>query len=97
LLQLTVDWIRLVIIVGGYILLRPLLVRYAASQQQRNLEKEDANVSTEGVSKEKEQDKKARKDLQWGAGARIRQRKAAEGQLQGGEDTDDEDLKELLE
>lgn len=72
-------------------------MRYAASQQQRNLEKEDANVSTEGVSKEKEQDKKARKDLQWGAGARIRQRKAAEGQLQGGEDTDDEDLKELLE
>ena len=95
--QLTVDWIRLVIIVGGYILLRPLLVRYAASQQQRNLEKEDANVSTEGVSKEKEQDKKARKDLQWGASTRIRQRKAAEGQLQGGEETDDEDLKELLE
>ena len=72
-------------------------MRYAASQQQRNLEKEDANVSTEGVSKEKEQDKKARKDLQWGASARIRQRKAAEGQLQAGEDTDDEDLKELLE
>lgn len=72
-------------------------MRYAASQQQRNLEKEDANVSTEGVSKEKEQDKKARKDLQWGASTRIRQRKAAEGQLQGGEETDDEDLKELLE
>ena len=95
--QLTVDWIRLVIIVGGYILLRPLLVRFAATQQQRNLEKEDATVSTEGVSKEKEQDKKARKDLQWGASATIRQRNAAEGQLQGGEDTDDEDLKELLE
>ena len=72
-------------------------MRYAATQQQRNLEKEDDNVSTEGVSKEKEQDKKARKDLQWGASTRIRQRKAAEGQLQGGEDTDDEDLKELLE
>lgn len=72
-------------------------MRYAASQQQRNLEKEDVNVSTEGISKEKEQDRKARKDLQWGASTRIRQRKAAEGQLQGGEDTDDEDLKELLE
>jgi flagellar biosynthesis/type III secretory pathway M-ring protein FliF/YscJ len=95
--QLTVDWIRLVIVVGGYILLRPLLVRYAAKLQQQNLEKEDTKVSTEGVNKEKEQDNKARKDLQWGASARIRQRKVAEGQMQGGEDTDDEDLKQLLE
>jgi hypothetical protein len=72
-------------------------VRYAGKLQQQHLEKEDAQVSTEGISKEKEQDKKARKDLQWGANARIRQRKAAEGHLQGGEDSDDEDLKELLE
>jgi hypothetical protein len=96
-LQLTVDWIRLVIVVGGYILLRPFLVRYAAKLQQQNLEKEDTKVSTEGTNKEKEQDNKARKDLQWGASTRIRQRKAAEGQMQGGEDTDDEDLKQLLE
>jgi len=72
-------------------------VRYAAKLQQQNLEKEDTKVSTEGVNKEKEQDNKARKDLQWGASARIRQRKVAEGQMQGGEDTDDEDLKQLLE
>jgi len=72
-------------------------VRYAGKLQQQNLEKEDAQVSTEGITKEKQQDKKARKELQWGANARIRQRKAAEGQLQVEEDTDDEDLKELLE
>ena len=72
-------------------------MRYAGKLQQQHLEKEDAQVSTEGVSKEKERDKKARKDLQWGTNARIRQRKAAEVHLQGGEDSDDEDLKELLE
>jgi len=72
-------------------------VRYAGKLQQQNLEKEDAQVSTEGITKEKQQDKKARKELQWGANARIRQRKAAEGQLQVEADTDDEDLKELLE
>ena len=72
-------------------------MRYAGKLQQQNLEKEDAQVSTEGITKEKQQDKKARKELQWGANARIRQRKAAEGQLQVEEDTDDEDLKELLE
>jgi hypothetical protein len=86
-----------VIIVGGYILLRPILVRYGAKLQQKQLEKEDAKISNEGVKKEKALDKKARKDLQWGANARIRQRKAAEGQIQMGEESDSDDIQELLE
>lgn len=91
------DWLRLVIIIGGYILLRPILVRYGAKLQEKHLEKEDAKVSKEGVNKEKALDKKAQKDLQWGASARIRQRKAAERQIQNGEESDSDDLQELLE
>lgn len=85
------------IIIGGYILLRPILVRYGARLQERHLEKEDAKVSKEGLIKEKKQNKKARSDLQWGANARIRQRKAAEGQIQDGEESDSDDLQDLLE
>ena len=85
------------IIVGGYILLRPILIRYGARLQEKQSAKEDAKVSKEGLIKEKEQDKKARNDLQWGANARIRQRKAAEGQIQDGEESDSDDLQELLE
>jgi hypothetical protein len=91
------DWLRLVIIIGGYILLRPILIRYGARLQEKRLEKEDAKTSKEGVIKEKKQDKKARADLQWGANARIRQRKAAEGQIQDGEESDSDDLQDLLE
>jgi Protein trafficking PGA2 len=84
-------------IIGGYILLRPILVRYGAKLQEKQLEKDDAKILNEGVKKEKAMDKKARKDLQWGANARIRQRKAAEGQIQTGEESDSDDIQELLE
>ena len=69
-------------------------MRYAAKLQEQHLENEDAKVSTKGATEQKEQDKKAQKDLQWGASARIRHRKTVEGQ---GDETDDEDLKDLLE
>lgn len=96
-MALIVDWLRLVIIVGGYILLRPILVRYGAKLQERQLAKEDTKVSNEGKLEEKKTDKKARDNLQWGAGARIRQRKALEKQVQDGEESDSDEIDEFLE
>lgn len=77
--------------------MRPIFVRYGAKLQEKQLEQEDAKVSKEGVNKEKVKDENAQKDLQWGATARIRQRKAAEEQIQDGEESDSDDLEELLE
>jgi len=93
---LTTDWLRLVIIIGGYILLRPILLRIGARLQEKSLEKEDAKPSDDGVKREKEQDDEAKKKLEWGATARIRQRKVAEGVIQDGEQSDSDELEELL-
>ena len=87
----------MLIIVGGYILLRPILIRFGARIQEKQLEKEGATVSTEGVKKEKKQEKKAKNELQWGAGARTRQRKARERQFQDGEESDSDELEEFLD
>jgi len=60
------------------------------------MEKEDARQSNEGMKQGKEQDNKAKKKLEWGATARIRQRKIAEGAIQDGE-SDSDEVEELLE
>jgi hypothetical protein len=84
------------VIIGGYLLLRPILVRYGAKLQQQQLEKEDATVSNVAKLEEKMQDKKAQDSLQWGAKKRIRQRKATERQIRDREDSDSDDLEEFL-
>jgi len=90
------DWLRLVIIIGGYLLLRPILVRYGAKLQEKHYEKEGAkSVSKDGLARQRKNEQQDRDDLQWGAGARIRQRKAAEGTLL--EDDSSDELEELLE
>lgn len=85
------------IIIGGYILLRPILVRFGARIQEKQLEKEGKEASNEGVVKEKKLDTKAKDDLQWGAKARIRQRKINESQIQDGEQSDSDEIDEFLE
>jgi len=45
----------------------------------------------------KEQDEKAKNKFEWGATARIRQRNAAAGAIQDGEESDSDELEELLE
>lgn len=95
--RLTLDWLRLVIIIGGYILLRPILIRFGARMQEKQLEKEDKETSNEGVVKEKKLDTKAKDDLQWGSKARIRQRKRNERQIQDGEESDSDEIDEFLE
>jgi flagellar biosynthesis/type III secretory pathway M-ring protein FliF/YscJ len=91
------DWLRLVIIIGGYILLRPILIRFGAKMQEKQLEKEEKTESNEGVVKEKKLDTKAKDDLQWGVKARIRQRKLNEGHIQDGEESDSDEIDEFLE
>ena len=82
---------------GGYILLRPILIRFGARIQEKQLEKEDTKVSQQGVKKEKKQEKKSKDELQWGARTRIRQWKARERQFQDGEESDSDELEEFLE
>jgi hypothetical protein len=65
--------------------------------QEKQLEKEENTASNEGVVKEKKLDTKAKDDLQWGAKARIRQRKMNEGQIQDGEESDSDEIDEFLE
>jgi flagellar biosynthesis/type III secretory pathway M-ring protein FliF/YscJ len=95
--ELILDWLRLVIIIGGYILLRPILVRFGARIQAKQLEKEGKETSNEGIVKEKKLDTKAKDDLQWGAKARVRQRKMNERQIQDGEESDSDEIDEFLE
>jgi hypothetical protein len=92
-----VDWLRLVVIIGGYILLRPILLRLGAKFQEKGLEKEDKRRTDEGVKEERVRDKKAKARLEWGANARIRQRKVEERGGVVGEESDSDELEELLE
>ena len=95
--MLTTDWLRLVIIIGGYILLRPILLRLGAKLQETSLEKEDKRRANNGVKEESENDERAKKGLEWGANARIRQRKIEERGVVDGEESDSDELEELLE
>jgi Protein trafficking PGA2 len=92
-----VDWLRLVIIIGGYILLRPILLRLGTKFQEKSLEKENKRRTDEGLKEEKERDKKAKQGLEWGATARIRQRKIEERGVIDGEESDSDELEEFLE
>jgi hypothetical protein len=65
--------------------------------QEKQLEKEEKRASNEGIIKEKKLDAKAKDDLQWGAKARIRQRKMNERQIQDGEESDSDEIDEFLE
>jgi hypothetical protein len=65
--------------------------------QEKQLEKEEKRASNEGAIKEKKLDTKAKDHLQWGAKARIRQRKMNERQVQDGEESDSDEIDEFLE
>jgi Protein trafficking PGA2 len=83
-------------IVFGYLLLRPILIRYGAKLQQRQLEKEDSRAEVE-TKRQRGLPDKAKGEIQWGAKARARQQKAMEKALANVEDSDSDDLEELLE
>jgi Protein trafficking PGA2 len=95
--KLMIDWLRLVVLIGGYILLRPILLRLGAKLQEKSLEKEDKRRTDEVIKEEKGRDRKAKEGLEWGANARIRQRKIEERGVIDGEESDSDELEELLE
>ena len=45
------DWVRLVMVVGAYLLMRPYLLRLAARQQEKSLERDLDPVEAKAVEK----------------------------------------------
>jgi len=82
-------WIRIIAIIGAYLILRPYLLKGAASRQKKALNKEaeelglgprsepNANDFRDGKSSSTIKDESA-KPAEWGQKAKKRQRKAAE-------------------
>ena|SRR5271163_3324734 len=95
-LLIGIDWLRLGIIVFGYLLLRPLIIRQAARYQTNQLEKEDARLKKEAAEAQKANKATGKDDIQWGQGVKTRQHKIEEQRLQGGEESDSDDLEDLL-
>jgi Protein trafficking PGA2 len=91
-----IDWLRLGIIVFGYLLLRPILIRQAARFQTNQLEKEDARLKKEAAEALKTNKATGKDDIQWGQGVKTRQRKNEERMIAAGEESDDDDLQDLL-
>lgn len=92
-----IDWLRLGIIVFGYLLLRPILIRQAARFQTNQLEKEDARLKKEAAEAALKTNKATGKDdIQWGQSVKTRQRKNEERMIVAGEESDDDDLQDLL-
>ncbi|KAF2256999.1 DUF1531-domain-containing protein [Trematosphaeria pertusa] len=83
------GWIRIVMIVGTYALLRPYLMKLGAKMQEKQHAKESAEsgeihpnelrgqgkVEIPGVGDSDEEDEEEEKVGQWGRKARVRQRK----------------------
>ncbi|OLL26869.1 hypothetical protein NEOLI_001898 [Neolecta irregularis DAH-3] len=76
------DWIRLITVVGSYLLVRPYIVKLGSRIQQKEFKKAEANDDIDVV------------EDSWGAKARLRQLKCAMG---GDEKDDDSDIEGLLE
>lgn len=84
------DWIRMVVIVGAYLLIRPYLVKLGARQQRKIHEREAAESKAEseihpnqlrggkveipGLD-DSDDEKEQAKPGNWGGKARVRQRK----------------------
>jgi hypothetical protein len=74
-----------------------ILLWLGATFQEKGLEKEDKRQTDEGVKEEKVRDNKAKARLEWGANAWIQQRKVEERGVVVGEESDSDELEELLE
>lgn len=105
------GWIRLVVIVGGYLLLRPYIMKFAVKGAVKNLEEEDkkakAQISPNElrglVEDEPEIDEEGDgTGADWGQKARVRQRTMLKELLEAeerrrAEEEDDKDIEDLLE
>lgn len=85
------NWIRIVMIVGTYCLIRPYLIKLGARQQRKAHERDAADIGAEihpnelrggkgkieipGVGDSDEEDEEETQPGDWGKNARVRQRK----------------------
>lgn len=105
----TQSWIRLIMIVGGYMLLRPYLMKFAAKGAVKQMEKEDAKskaaqakISPNELRGEVAQESEEEEigdgtGADWGAKARVRQREVLQRLMAAEEKRreDEEDLKDI--
>ncbi|RMJ04840.1 hypothetical protein BHE90_013498 [Fusarium euwallaceae] len=107
------SWIRLVVIVGGYMLLRPYMMKFVTKGAVRKMEEEDereqrkAQISPNElrglVEEEPEIDEEGDgTGADWGQKARVRQRTMLKNMLEAEEqrrleEEEDKDIADLLE
>lgn len=107
------QWLRLVIVVGGYILLRQQAIKYMSRKKVDSMEDEDAKAKAE-LSPNQLRGEKGPVEIgdvddegegtasDWGANARVRQRKMLKHLMEAEErrrqdEEDDKDIADLLE
>lgn len=81
-------WIRIIVIVGAYLLVRPYLLSAAANRQKKQMEKEaqelgldtstEPNANDLRGGKKRSTGEEESKPAEWGSKTKARQRKAAE-------------------
>lgn len=105
------GWIRLIVIVGGYMLLRPYVMKFAAQNVVKNLEEDDkkakAQISPNELRGIVDDDLEIDEEgdgtgADWGQKARVRQRTMLKDLLEAeerrrAEEEDDKDIEDLLE
>jgi hypothetical protein len=93
------NWIRLTVIVGGYMLLRPIALKFISKSAVKNLEEQDAKEKEEAAKMTPNDLRGVRETLQeqeeeddgdsgaaaWGQQARVRQRKVVKQLLEAEE------------
>ena len=104
------HWIRLIMIVGGYALLRPYLMKLATTVGVKQMEKEEAKDKAKAKAKisanelrglpadeSEEEGEGAGTGTDWGQKARVRQREVLKQLVEAEEQRreDEDDLKEI--
>lgn len=107
------SWIRLIVIVGGYMLLRPYMMKFVTKGAVRKMEEEDerekrkAQISPNELRGLTEEEPEIDEDgdgtgADWGQKARVRQRTMLKNLLEAEEqrrleEEEDKDIADLLE
>jgi Protein trafficking PGA2 len=93
------DIIRFVAIICAYLLLRPYIIRWSASVQERHLKQAEQVAEAQRKQEMQADETRAKETIQWGRNARIQQRKVADKLLRNKDESDseDEELKQLVQ
>lgn len=109
----TQQWLRMVAIVGGYMLLRPYLMQWGIKGAVKNLEENEAREKAaitpnelrgarQQLEEQEEEDMGDGTSTDWGTKARLRQRTVLKQMMEAEEkkrqeEDSDEDIQEFLE